>query len=416
MSNQTKHVPSHASLLRDVSAVSVSPASSRLDAIVVPAARPSLQRLISLSAQLSVPLVVLCSRQAQADKIAARVEETFGARALIIDVPEKYQLLGHQPLTSHDAFRTASNERSSDLSIKRNLGLVLARLRGWKKILFVDDDIYQLQPRHISRLAGSLDRHPVASMASSEFPDNSVVCHARRLAGLGQDVFVSGAVLGVNTQYPTLSFFPDIYNEDWFFFAQHAAARSLPKIGNVRQDEYQPYADPERAAREELGDVLAEGLYALFNGTLGWDLKDQLNAATSISHWRLFIQDRHSMISETYDRLSAVPYTSDSTDSNEIRDAQRSLRRAAKQLDDTVTPELCVSFIKSWREDEARWHKVMPGIGSALSEREAMNRLELKDWISCGYGSGPESFVSLMAALQSNLSRSSTRRGASVRG
>jgi hypothetical protein len=139
------------------------------------------------------------------------------------------------------------------------------------------------------------------------------------------------------------------------------------------------------------------------------------------------------MISETYDRLSAVPYTSDSMDSNElprvrdphgrserrgsqIHDAQRSLRRAAKQLDDAVTPELCVSFIKSWCEDEARWQKVMPGIGSALSEREAMNRLELKDWISCGYGSGPGSFESLMAALQSNLSRSSTRRGASVRG
>jgi hypothetical protein len=416
VSNQTKHVPSHASLLRDVSAVSVSAASSRLDAIVVPAARPSLQRLISLSAQMSVLLVVLCSRQAQADKIAARVEETLGARALIINVPDQYQLLGHQPLTSDDAFRIASNERSSDLSLKRNLGLVLARLRGWKKILFVDDDIYRLQPRHISRLAGSLDRHPVASMASTYFPDNSVVCHARRLAGLGQDVFVSGAVLGVNTQYPTLSFFPDIYNEDWFFFAQHAAARSLPKIGDVRQDEYQPYADPERAAHEELGDVLAEGLYALFNGTPGWDLKDQLKAATSISHWRLFIEDRHSMISETCKRLSAVPYTSDSTDSNEVLDAQKSLRRAAEQLDDTVTPELCVSFIKSWREDEARWQTVMPSIGSALSECEAMNRLELNDWISCGYGSGPGSFESLMAALQSNLNRSSTRRGASVRG
>lgn len=383
---------------------------------MVPAARPSLQRLISLSAQLSVPLVVLCSRQAQSDKIAARVDETFGARALIIDVPDKYQLLGHQPVTSDHAFRKASNQRSSDLSIKRNLGLVLARLRGWKKILFVDDDIYRLQPRHIWRLAGSLDRHPVASMASTYFPDNSVVCHARRLAGLRQGVFVSGAVLGVNTQYPTLSFFPDIYNEDWFFFAQHAAARSLPKIGDVRQDEYQPYADPERAAREELGDVLAEGLYALFNGTPGWDLKDQLKAATSISHWRLFIEDRHSMISETCKRLSAVPYTRDSTDSNEVLDAQRSLRRAAEQLDDTVTPELCVSFIKNWREDETRWQQVMPGIGSALSEREAMNRLELKDWISCGYGSGPGPFESLTAVLQSNPSRSSTRRGASVGG
>lgn len=414
MTNQTKHVSSHASLLRDVSAVSVSPASSRLDAIVVPAARPSLQRLISLSAQLSVPLVVLCSRQAQADKIAARVEDTFGARALVIDVPDDYQLLDHQPLTSDDAFRIASNERSSDLSIKRNLGLVLARLRGWKKILFVDDDIYQLRPRDISRMAGSLDRHPVASMATKYYPDNSVVCHARRLAGLGQDVFVSGAVLGVNTQRPTLSFFPDIYNEDWFFFAQHAAARSLPKVGEVRQDEYEPYADPERAAREELGDVLAEGLYALFSGTPGWDLTDQLRAAASRRHWRLFLEDRHSMITETLDRLSVARYISASTAPTTVHDAQVALRRAADQLEN-FTPELCVDFIEKWREDNDRWQKVLPGTGTGLSEREAMNELGLKTWFPCGYDADQGSIESLIAALRSSLNRSSTRRGVPAR-
>lgn len=415
MSNQTKHVPSHASLLRDVSAVSVSPARSRLDAIVVPAARPSLQRLITLSAQLSVPLVVLCSRQAQADKIAARVDDTFGAQALVIDVPDDYQLLDHRPLTSDDAFRTASNDRSSDLSLKRNLGLVLARLRGWKKILFVDDDIYQLRPNDISRLSGLLDRHPVASMASTYYPDNSVVCHARRLAGLGQDVFVSGAVLGVNTQHPTMSFFPDIYNEDWFFFAQHAAARSLPKVGEVRQDEYEPYADPERAAREELGDVLAEGLYALFNGTPGWDLADQLRAAAGRRHWRFFLEDRQSMISETFDRLSSAKYASGSKTPTVVQDAQKSLLRASDQLT-KITPELCVDFIGKWRADNDRWQGILPRTGTVLSESEAMNKLGLKTWFTCGYDADSGSFESLMAALQSNLNRSSTRRGALGRG
>ena len=415
MNNQTRHVPSHASLLRDLSAVSVSPASSRLDAIVVPAARPSVQRLVSLSAQLSVPLVVLCSRQAQADKVAARVDDTFGAQALVIDVPDDYQLLDHRPLTSDDAFRTASNERSSDLSLKRNLGLVLARLRGWKKILFVDDDIYQLRPNDISRLSGSLDRHPVASMASRHFPDNSVVCHARRMAGLGQDVFVSGAVLGVNTQHPRMSFFPDIYNEDWFFFAQHAAARSLPKLGEVRQDEYQPYADPERAAREELGDVLAEGLYALFDGTPGGDLEDQLRAAAGRRHWQAFLEDRQSMISKTFDRLSSAQYIRGSRASTTVHDAQKSVLRAADQLK-KITPELCVDFIEKWRADNDRWQETLPSTGTVLSEREAMNRLGLKRWFSCGYDADSGPVESLMAVLQSNLNCASTWRGASVNG
>ncbi|GAA0594306.1 hypothetical protein GCM10009534_30890 [Kribbella sandramycini] len=404
MSHPIKHVPSHASLLRDVSTVRSTSANSRLDAIVVPAARSSLQRLIELSAQLSVPLVVLCSRQAQADKVAARVEDTFGAQALVVDVPDDYTLPGHQPRTSDEIFRTVSCGRSSDLSVKRNLGLLLARLRGWRKILFVDDDIYQLRPLDVSRLAASLDRYPVASMASRYFPDNSVVCHARRLAGLQQDIFVSGAVLGVNTQHPALSFFPDIYNEDWFFFAQHAAARALPKIGEVRQDEYRPFEDPERAGREELGDVLAEGLYALFSSTPGWSLAEQLEAATGPRHWQYFLEDRQAMISTTRDRLARL-----SAD-----DALQSLAQATEQLS-LISPELCVDFIEKWRADDASWQRLLPAAGTACSEREAMETLGLSTWYAAGYDSGAGSVESWLA-LSASLSRSSTRRGAPGRG
>jgi hypothetical protein len=408
MTNDTRHVASHAALLRDVSGLAPPPTNSGLDAIVVPASRPNLQRLISLSAMLAVPLVVLCSKQAKVETVAKRVEATFGARALIVDVPHDYQLLRHHHLTSDKSFFSASAERSSDLSMKRNIGLVLARLRGWSKILFVDDDIHQLSPRDVSRFSGSLDRNPVAAMASRYFPDNSVVCHARRLAGLGQDVFVSGAVLGVNTQHPAVSFFPDIYNEDWFFFAQHAAARSLPMIGEARQDEYDPFADSGRAAREEFGDLLAEGLYALFSGTPGWDLKDQLKVAASDNHWRLFIRDRYEMISETFRRLSAVQDRTGADPSS----AHKSLLRASEQLD-LITPELCVDFIRRWREDHDRWEKIVPRRGTVLSEREAMKELALTNWISCGYGAEPRSASRAVPSPPSRI-RSSERSGAAV--
>jgi hypothetical protein len=36
----------------------------------------------------------------------------------------------------------------------------------------------------------------VAGMIVRKHPDNSVVCHARRDAGLQQDVFLTGAALG----------------------------------------------------------------------------------------------------------------------------------------------------------------------------------------------------------------------------
>ena len=34
-------------------------------------------------------------------------------------------------------------------------------------------------------------------------------------------------------------------------------------MGHAVQAEYDPFANPERARREEFGDLLAEGLYAL---------------------------------------------------------------------------------------------------------------------------------------------------------
>ena len=58
----------------------------------------------------------------------------------------------------------ANADRKSDLSAKRNIGLLLARLHGWNKIVFVDDDITLSRTDNIARLAGQLDRHQVAGM------------------------------------------------------------------------------------------------------------------------------------------------------------------------------------------------------------------------------------------------------------
>ncbi|MEV8376704.1 hypothetical protein AB0P21_28420 [Kribbella sp. NPDC056861] len=384
MSRPVRHHQSHASLLCDVSGVSVTSTRSGLDAIVVPAARAIPQSAIALSAELSVPLVILCSRQAKAENIAERVEKTFNARALVVQVDDSHQLLSSSLLTSHNRFKDLSAGRSSDLSVKRNLGLRLARLRGWRKILFVDDDIFQIRRQQVDRLVKYLDSHPVVSMASREFPDNSVVCHARREAGFSQDVFVSGAVLGVNTQHPDFPFFPDVYNEDWFFFSRYAAQRSLAKIGEVRQDEYKPFADPLRAAREEFGDLLAEGLYAMFENTQGLSFKEQL-AAAGASYWARFAEARQAMITQTAEALEKRQLTADATKYRAGAQALESLRFAEKYLQQ-IEPADCVEFIQRWRADEHDWQYQMARSPTGLSERDAFDQLGLAQPIRCGYG------------------------------
>ena len=171
-----------------------------LDAIIVPASRPAsfLQRTISLAARLNILLVVLCSEQAKVEHVVERVSEIPRARSLVIGISETWSYPQFPDRTSAPVFQEASAHRRSDLSAKRNLGLLLARLQGWNKVLFVDDDIGSLRAGHISRLSGQLDTHEVAGMTVRKHADNSVVCHARRLAGLVQDVFITGAVLAVH--------------------------------------------------------------------------------------------------------------------------------------------------------------------------------------------------------------------------
>jgi hypothetical protein len=197
-------------------------------------------------------------------------------------------------------------------------------------------------------------------------------------------VFVSGAVLGVNTQHADLSFFPDIYNEDWFFFARHAAERSLPKVGEVRQDEYPPFADPTRATREEFGDLLAEGLYSLFESTRGW--AEQMAAAVTPRYWSSFRADRKSFIDEVRTRLEDGVAAGNLGVESAYR-ALESLAYAEKQLT-AITDDRCAEFIESWHQDEVSWRRSLPQRRAPLGERDALDELGFgRDaWFSCGYG------------------------------
>jgi hypothetical protein len=261
---------------------------------------------------------------------------------------------------------------------------LLARLHGWNKIAFVDDDVVLTQTSSLGRLAGQLDQHQVAGMLVRKYPDNSVVCHARRLAGLDQDVFVTGAVLGVHCNSLPLCFFPNIYNEDWFFFAKEAAARKLPCVGQARQIEYDPFASPERARWEEFGDLLGEGMYALIGREdPSMSFGQQLRAATR-SYWSRFIGARHDLLAEIKNQLSG--FLDKDPDNAHVSSAVDSLTAAENQLDSTITADLCVDFLRAWREDVAEWQRFSNAANNVGSTREAMDFLQLKCWTLAGFG------------------------------
>ena len=267
-SRRARQRSSHATLIRDFSARP--PHSGRvksLDAIVVPAGRKAdkLKTVAELAASADVLLVVLASRDCHVVEASALVASIQGCRALIVDIPGGFRNDHLTFQTSDSSFAGLKAGRNSDLSLKRNLGLLLAPLMCWKKIMFLDDDIFDVTLTDLAKIASQLDSHQVTGLISRSFPDNSVVCHANRLSGRDQDNFVTRAALGVNCAERPLDFFPDVYNEDWLFFATHAAQGQVISVGTARQLPYKPFADPNRAVMEEFSDLIAEGLYALSN-------------------------------------------------------------------------------------------------------------------------------------------------------
>ncbi len=333
------HRADHGQLLRRLEwRPSALPAGQPLDAVVVPASRRAhhLRGIAELAARYGTTLVVLASHDCDMAEVAELVAKV-GGRALIAEIPAASDQRLWNQATSAERFQRLSAHRLSDLSLKRNLGLLLARRLGWRKIMFLDDDLTDLTTDQLNRVAHHLDANRYAGLKTLAFPDNSVVCHSARLVGRPQGIFVSGAALGVRIcdDAEKADVFPDIYNEDWFALAFEAHENGVAYVGNVGQQEFNPFKDPRRAAHEEFGDLIAEGLYALFNDGLG------LHRATA-NYWEQFIGVRRALIKE----IERVLHE----ETNEHVQALSSLRAAWLQLG-KIKAEDCIAFLDAWRED-----------------------------------------------------------------
>jgi len=330
---------------------------------VVPTNRPVqwLRDCLGLARETAIPLLVVCSKRVDRHQVieaAARAK----VEAFAVDLPA--DSLGISFATStDDDLPAVSSGRTRDLSTKRNLGLVIARMLGWQRLMFLDDDIFDVSPGDVDALAAALNDHSVSVLIPGEYPDNSVACHAHRLGGGKQGKFAGAGAMGVRCDRDDLAFFPNIYNDDWFFFAEEAASHRIALAGESRQREYDPYADPRRAVKEEFGDLLAEGLYARLDAHRGIPGVD-------VAYWADFIKSRRNFLNRVADSLTR--HLDSRQDDRTIRSAQVSIRAAQGQLEQ-IRPELCQKFIDLWQADMIRWRRylaVLPHLESITSALE----------------------------------------------
>ena len=339
-----------------------------LDAIVVPASRPAahLDHAVTLARATGCWLLVLCSRRLNSTEARKFFTARSYRKVIAIDLPRGYSHdLLHFPelLSIKNELPLACGFYTTDLSTKRNLGLILARMLGWRRIFFLDDDIRDINHPNLQSTVNMLGSFSAAGLWVTDFPDNSIVCHANRETGGAQDVFVSGAALAVDTA-ANIGFFPDIYNEDWLFFFDYTSKGQLANSClEATQLRYDPFANSRRAAWQEFGDVIAEGLYTLLH--LGLEIQQATH-----DYWASFLEARRNFLETVATRMSkACP--------NTRKEMLLSVQSALK-CSLTIKPDLCELYVQAWRKDLVAWEQRAAGIPAMSSVEAALREMGLK--------------------------------------
>jgi hypothetical protein len=353
------HHGSHRQLLTDIP--SHYAPQVRVDALLIPTCRPAqwLGDAMALARELDCGVVAICSGNANAVEVI-KLGDRLDVSVLAIDlinVGYGIPTFSTAQLTQSTVFRLRS-----DASLKRNLALVLSRVAGWERVLFLDDDIFAIAPVEARSAVGLLAEYDVAGLRNIGYPDNSVVCHANRGLGGSQEQFIGVGALAVD---PTnsRSFFPNVYNQDWFFVLGCGQPTRVAVTGRMRQKVFDPFKDLDRARREELGDCLAEGLYWLLDHRLPIGNAD-------IEHWRDFLIRRRRFIDELIGKLHSADLDVD------VRVKVSASLMLARATNAVITPRLCMEFVRRWRKDMEAWKNFVFNQPSALGLENALAYLE----------------------------------------
>lgn len=367
-----RHHLSHRSLLRDLAGLAtVTRDRGRLDAVAVPASRcPHNLLHAARTARLAqCHLLVLCSRRALPRLVYWFVTWILpAAQVTVARIPREFVPDG---LTFKADSSELARERDSDTGLKRNLAIAVARMCGWKRLLFLDDDVRGFGSAELAALEEGLADRPggVSAVAWSfdSFPDNSIVCHAYRRIGEKQKTFVGGGALAVRTDLP-IPHFPLMYNEDWLFMLPllDSSPSRLAHAGALEQTSYDPYRRPHHATLQEAGDLIGEALFGLLHRN------EPLSVAVTHRFWRSALSQRRQLVTHVRDSLAVMPGLTS--------------WRARRALDRVLTmdhkgrdrPRLLASWVLAWQGDLVRWKAWLDRLQPAVGPAQALRRLGVR--------------------------------------
>lgn len=381
------HVPSHLSLLRGARGIAAAPGAPTFDAVIVPARRNAthLKAAAIAASRAGSAIVVVASGRCRPAHARAILSQHAGHQQRIVIDGRHIEL--PVALRADEVARQAAQGRNT--ARKRNVGLLLARTMGWQRVLFLDDDVLAPSLHQIQHASANLSGEVrVAGWSFTDFPDNSIACHAYRLSGERrygrQTSFIGGGGLAVALDDDT-GHFPEVYNEDWLFLVKELARGAVIRLGTLHQDPYDPFARPQRAAEQEFGDVLGEALFGLLHELTAPSVTlPPAHVLPALLHrldrafWAAALRRRRQFLCNTLVDLERGP----AFYSAAVASVRTALREA-KRIDARVLAQWSLA----WSADQTAWQdhwSSMPAAGVACGADEALRGLGLSGWHDIG--------------------------------
>lgn len=377
------HFPASQAGARNVSPRYPAISDPVIDAIIVPTIRPAaqLQSAVELAESSGCQLVPLYTDTFPAglSSVFARLEPGQ-VTPLALRSEAVHELLDFGKARPQDHVSLCA----LDISRKRNLGLLIGRACGWRRMLFLDDDIRNITIRKLSSAAALMDKYPVVGFQVIDYPDASVVGHALRLTGARQKPFISGGSLLVNPQSEQ-GFFPPVYHEDWLCVINRVRLGEVAIGGRVGQLPYMPFISSNRAKLEEFGDIFATGLLSLVRrrkmmNSIPADARGNDSAAQQ-AYWHEAAQTHFwdAALKRRTALLDNIVRNFDRTRQRTSDIAALHSVKASRERLGELSPAMLVSFMENWLSDLAVWQGQLSSLPRAGSIVKALAGMSLSD-------------------------------------
>lgn len=178
--------------------------------------------------------------------------------------------------------------KSFDIPHKRSFALNDARNRGYHKILLIDDDVHLSEENIMMGIIALQTVADIVGFHVVDYPDVSTVDHLERIILEKENIIsMTGSCLFLNVE-TVIGDFPNIYNEDLFFFLAQSSPERIVSGGLIYQDYYVPWNSIERICHEQFGDLIYDSIKKRLLGKtherINWneEIADRINRIQKI--------------------------------------------------------------------------------------------------------------------------------------